>query len=37
VERGAKTVVTPTSGWLAVLAQRLLPSVIDSAISKMNR
>jgi len=37
VERGVKTVVAPASGWLAILAQRLLPSGIDSAISKMNR
>jgi len=37
VERDARTVVTPATGWLAILAQRMMPSVLDSTLSKMNR
>ena len=37
VERGARTVITPRSGWLAVWAERLAPWMVDSPLSKMNR
>jgi len=37
VERSARTVVTPGSGWLAMATERLLPGMIDSPLSKMNR
>ncbi len=37
VERDARTVVTPAYGWLAILAQRLAPALIDSPLIKMNR
>jgi len=37
VERGARRVVTPASGRLAILAEHLLPRVVDSPLSKMNR
>ncbi len=37
VERGARTVVTPGSGWFAILAEHLLPRMVDSPLSKMNR
>lgn len=37
VERDARTVVTPASGWVAILAERLVPWVVDSPLSKMNR
>jgi short-subunit dehydrogenase len=33
VERGARTVVTPRSGWLFVLAERLLPSLVDKQLA----
>ncbi len=37
VERGARRVVTPASGWFAIHAEHLLPQMIDSPLSKMNR
>lgn len=37
VERGAHTVIAPATGRLAILGQRLMPWVIDSTLSKMNR
>lgn len=37
VERDARTVVAPASGWLAIAGERLLPGMIDSLLSKMNR
>jgi short-subunit dehydrogenase len=36
VERGARTVVTPATGWLFVMAERLLPSLVDSRLAAMN-
>ncbi|MDQ6678433.1 MAG: SDR family NAD(P)-dependent oxidoreductase [Acidobacteriota bacterium] len=36
VERGARTVVTPPSGWFAIALERVLPSVIDSALGRIN-
>jgi short-subunit dehydrogenase len=36
VERDARTVVTPASGWLFILAERLLPSFIDSRMAAIN-
>ena len=37
VERGARTVVAPAAGWLAVWAEQLLPGVVDSPLIRMNR
>ena len=37
VERDARTVVAPAYGWLAILAQRLAPVLVDSPLIKMNR
>jgi short-subunit dehydrogenase len=37
VERGARTVVTPRYGWLAIWAERFAPWMVDSPLSKMNR
>jgi len=36
VERDARTVVTPRSGWLFVLAMRLFPSVVESRMASIN-
>ena len=36
VERDARTVVTPRSGWLLVLAMRLFPSVVEARMAAMN-
>ena len=36
VERGARTVVTPRSGWLLVAAMRLFPSVVEGRMAEMN-
>jgi short-subunit dehydrogenase len=33
VERGARTVMAPPSGWLLVLAERLFPALVDSRMS----
>jgi short-subunit dehydrogenase len=33
VERGARTVMAPRSGWLFVLAERLLPSLVDGQLA----
>jgi len=33
VERGARTVMAPRSGWLFVLAERLLPSLVDAQLA----
>ena len=37
VERGARTVVAPPYGWVGIIAQRLLPYLVDSPLIKMNR
>lgn len=37
VERGARTVVAPSYGWLGIVAQRLIPYLVDSPLIKMNR
>jgi short-subunit dehydrogenase len=37
VERDARTVVTPASGWLFVLAERLLPSFVDGRMAAINK
>lgn len=36
VEREARTVVTPRSGWLFVIAMRLFPSLVESKMAEMN-
>jgi hypothetical protein len=36
VERDARTVVTPRSGWLFVLAMRLFPSIAESRMASIN-
>jgi len=36
VERDARTVVTPRSGWLFVLAMRLLPSFVEARLADLN-
>jgi short-subunit dehydrogenase len=36
VERDARTVVTPRSGWLLVLAMRLFPSIVESRLADIN-
>ena len=36
VERGARTVMTPRSGWLLVAAMRLFPSLVESRMAEMN-
>jgi short-subunit dehydrogenase len=33
VERGARTVMAPRSGWLLVLAERLVPSLVDAQMA----
>jgi short-subunit dehydrogenase len=35
VERDARTVVTPPAGWLFIMLERLLPSLVDSALERM--
>ena len=36
VERDARTVVTPRSGWLFVLAMRLVPSLVEARLADLN-
>jgi short-subunit dehydrogenase len=36
VERDARTVVTPASGWLLVLAARLFPGAVEARMAAMN-
>ena len=36
VEREARTVVTPRSGWLLVAAMRLFPSVVEARMAELN-
>jgi short-subunit dehydrogenase len=36
VERDARTVVTPRSGWLLVLAMRLFPALVESRMAQIN-
>jgi len=36
VERDARTVVTPRSGWLLVLAMRLVPALVESRMASIN-
>ena len=35
VERGARTVMAPRSGWLFVLAERLFPSLVDAQLAAL--
>jgi short-subunit dehydrogenase len=35
VERGARTVMAPRSGWMFVLAERLFPSLVDARLAAM--
>jgi short-subunit dehydrogenase len=35
VERGSRTVVTPRSGWLFLVAERLLPSLVEYRLERM--
>jgi len=35
VERGARTVMAPRANWLLVLAERLLPSLVDAQLAAM--
>jgi len=37
VEREARTVVTPRSGWLLIAAERLFPSLVDSRLEQIYR
>ena len=37
VERNARTVVTPRSGWLLVIAARLMPSFMEARLEQMSR
>lgn len=37
VERGARTVVVPRTGWLLIALARLLPRVMDSRLAAMNQ
>ena len=37
VERNARNVVTPRSGWLLIFAARLMPALVDAQLEKMNR
>jgi short-subunit dehydrogenase len=36
VERDARTIVTPRSGWLFVLAMRLFPSIVEARMAAIN-
>ena len=36
VERDARTVVTPRSGWLLVLAMRLFPAIVEARMASIN-
>jgi hypothetical protein len=37
VERNARTVMAPRSGWVAVLGSRLFPSIVDRNLARVNR
>jgi short-subunit dehydrogenase len=37
VERNARTVMAPRSGWMAVTAARLFPSLVDRQLARINR
>ena len=37
VERNARTVVTPASGWALIVAQRLFPSLVEAQMKKIYR
>lgn len=37
VERNARTVVTPASGWALILAQQLFPSLVEAQMKKIHR
>ena len=37
IEREARTVVTPRSGWLFILAMRLFPSFVESRMAALNQ
>ncbi len=37
LERGKRTVVTPASGWLFILAARLMPAVLDKQLAAIYR
>jgi short-subunit dehydrogenase len=36
VERGARTVVTPWTGWILIAAERVLPGLVDRRLAAMN-
>jgi short-subunit dehydrogenase len=36
VERDARTIMAPSSGWLLVAAMRLLPSIVERRMARMN-
>jgi short-subunit dehydrogenase len=35
IERGKRTVVTPASGWLLILLERLFPNIVDRQLEKI--
>ena len=37
VERNARTVVTPASGWALIVAQRLFPSLVEAQMKRIYR
>jgi short-subunit dehydrogenase len=37
VERDARTVLTPSSGWLMVALRRLLPGIVETRMAEMNQ
>jgi short-subunit dehydrogenase len=37
VERNARTALAPRSGWVAVLASRFFPSLVDQQLARVNR
>ena len=37
VEREIRTVMTPSSGWLAILGYRLLPGIFERQMARINR
>lgn len=36
VERNARTIVTPATGWLVIAAMRLLPGIVENQMAKIN-
>ncbi|MEJ7606180.1 MAG: SDR family NAD(P)-dependent oxidoreductase [Bryobacteraceae bacterium] len=37
IEREARTVVTPASGWVLIMLERLFPTLVDRQLEKINR